>query len=261
MIQRAAPTDQLLDEITRALVENVQPTRIILFGSRARGDARPDSDYDIVVEMQFDDFHACRTQLYSIVGDVRRGVQVDILLRKPGQIEERRDDPGYMDWEIAREGVIIHPAGANSDSLRPVRDRPSRVRESGEPLRSIEDWLARAEEDLRIIEHTLAAGESAAWSGVCFHGQQLAEKHLKVLFIKRYVRPPRTHDLAELIRDLQRLGYDLPDFTAECKLLEPYAVDVRYPENVPIPNEITGRAALAATRAIVDAVKVRMGKR
>jgi predicted nucleotidyltransferase len=111
MIQRAAPTDHLLDEITRALVEHVQPTRIILFGSRARGEARPDSDYDIVVEMQFDDFHACRTQLYSVVGDVRRGAQVDILLRRPGQIEERRDDPGYMDWEIAREGVIIYPVG------------------------------------------------------------------------------------------------------------------------------------------------------
>ena len=40
MIQRAAATDQHLHEITRALVENARPTRIILFGSRARGDAR-----------------------------------------------------------------------------------------------------------------------------------------------------------------------------------------------------------------------------
>jgi monomeric isocitrate dehydrogenase len=64
--------------------------------------------------------------------------------------------------------------------------------------------------------------------------------------------------LAALIRELNRLGYDLPDFAAECELLEPYAIDVRYPEDVPIPNENTGRAALAATRAIVDAVKERM---
>ena len=154
MILRAAATDPHLEEITQALVECVKPARIILFGSRARGDARPDSDYDIVVEMDFDDFHACRGDLYGAVREVRdaRDVQIDILLRRPGQIEERRDDPGYMDWEIARDGVVIYPAGSSDESLRPTRERPGKVRESHEPLESIGDWLARAHEDLRVID-------------------------------------------------------------------------------------------------------------
>jgi uncharacterized protein len=229
MIQRVTAGEPHLEEITQALVESAHPARIILFGSRARGDARPDSDYDIVVEMDFDDFHACRSDLYGAVREVRHGVQVDILLRKPGQIEERRDDPGYMDWEIARDGVAIYPPGSSSEALRPTRERPGKVRESHEPLRSIEDWLGRAHEDLRVIDNILAAGEEAAWSGVCFHGQQLAERYLKVLFIQRRARPPRTHDLAELIRGLRRLGYDFPDFAEECKLLEPYAVSAQSP--------------------------------
>ena len=35
-------------------MDGVQPSRVILFGSRARGDSRPDSDYDLVVELAFE---------------------------------------------------------------------------------------------------------------------------------------------------------------------------------------------------------------
>jgi predicted nucleotidyltransferase len=41
--------DPLLAEIVRRLVEAYQPERIYLFGSKARGDAGPDSDYDLMV--------------------------------------------------------------------------------------------------------------------------------------------------------------------------------------------------------------------
>ena len=41
--------DPRLAEITRRLVETYRPERIFLFGSRARSDALPDSDYDVLV--------------------------------------------------------------------------------------------------------------------------------------------------------------------------------------------------------------------
>lgn len=41
--------EAMLDEIVRRLVETLKPERIYLFGSRARGDTHPDSDYDLLV--------------------------------------------------------------------------------------------------------------------------------------------------------------------------------------------------------------------
>ena len=48
MIDRVVGTpsqDERLRAMVQAIVAVVQPSRVILFGSRARGDARPDSDY------------------------------------------------------------------------------------------------------------------------------------------------------------------------------------------------------------------------
>jgi uncharacterized protein len=246
--------DARLEAIVCALVDSANPSRVILFGSRARSDAGPDSDYDLVVELEFDDYRACRRRLREAVRDASGGIAIDLIPRLPGQLESRRDDPGYMDWAIAREGVIVFPPGTDSRSLRPSRGL---VRES-EPYRSIAEWLSRAAEDLRDIHNNVAAGESASWSAVCFHSQQLAEKYLKALFIQEHRHPPRTHDLAELIRELRGLGVDVPLFPEACALLSDYAVPVRYPENTPIPDESMGRTAFAGAVAIAEAVKLRL---
>jgi len=41
---------EILERIVSFLVRNLHPERIILFGSRARGNNRPGSDFDIAVE-------------------------------------------------------------------------------------------------------------------------------------------------------------------------------------------------------------------
>jgi HEPN domain-containing protein len=73
------------------------------------------------------------------------------------------------------------------------------------------------------------------------------------------VRPPRTHRLDEIIAQLRLIGCDLPDLYEECRMLEPYAVAVRYPERTPLPDQAAGRRTLAAARRIIVAAHHLLG--
>ena len=46
--------DNLIQQITTKIVERFNPRRVVLFGSRARGEASPDSDIDLFVELEGD---------------------------------------------------------------------------------------------------------------------------------------------------------------------------------------------------------------
>jgi HEPN domain-containing protein/predicted nucleotidyltransferase len=256
MLQNPAFADAALEKLVQAIVDRVQPVRIVLYGSRARGDDRPNSDYDLFVEVEHGDG---RPGYWERVGEIHDAVDpleipVDVLVRKPGLLEAQRDDPGRTEWDVAREGIIVYPAGADSTLLRP-RSTPLVVREgSTEPPRSIHDWIERAEQDLLDIENNLA-GKQVAWATIGFHAQQAAEKFLKALLIGRRIRPPRTHNLGALVARCRRAGCDLPDLSSDCRLLARFAIDVRYPERQPIPDETEGRQVLEAGRRIVAAVR------
>ena len=59
-------TAALLDQIVRTIVDEVDPEQVVLFGSRARGDARPDSDVDLLV-VESEPFGTSRSRHAEIV--------------------------------------------------------------------------------------------------------------------------------------------------------------------------------------------------
>jgi HEPN domain-containing protein/predicted nucleotidyltransferase len=258
MVHRPAETPVVSQEIVDSVVDRFRPTRVILFGSRARGDARPNSDYDFLVEME------CEGALNMCAGEVvnelaKHNLRADVVVLRPGQLEEQRDDPGRMAWDIAREGIVLYPAKMAGLAIASLIPLPSarRVRES-RPPQSLAEWRSRAEQDLIAIENNLRS-EKPAWSYICFHAQQAAEKYLKMLLIERHIHPPSTHDMEKLVSAVRAAGFALPNLDADCALLQPYAVDARYPSGVAIPEAAHATRVLDAGRRIVALVGAQMG--
>lgn len=110
--ESAYETDRQVAERLKELVLRSQGDcvrRIILFGSRARGDARPDSDYDLLVILRDLD---PRRQHPMLVGlyQVFRGVGVTVAPHVMGEeeFEETRDVIGGLAYPAAKEGVVLY---------------------------------------------------------------------------------------------------------------------------------------------------------
>jgi predicted nucleotidyltransferase len=95
---------RLLDRI----IARWNPQQVWLFGSRARGDATPGSDWDLFVVI---DDSAEEDELDPGVGRrLRRecGVRADVIPWRASEFAEFRRTPNTLAYSVAREGVLLH---------------------------------------------------------------------------------------------------------------------------------------------------------
>ena len=110
MVLAAARADPQLDALVAAIVERIQPELVLLFGSRARGDAHADSDYDLMLVVRDgEDAEGSRKTATEISSRLK--LSVDILARTTSEYLRRQNDPGFLDWLISREGRLLHGGG------------------------------------------------------------------------------------------------------------------------------------------------------
>ena len=100
----AAVPAELLDSI----VAYFHPRRVILFGSQARGDAGPDSDIDLLVELD-DDFPPERLSAKAILA-ARNGYSraVDIVPYRASALASRARAIGSFAHIVLRDGVTVY---------------------------------------------------------------------------------------------------------------------------------------------------------
>jgi len=99
-------TREALLAFTQQLVEHYAPERVILFGSLARGEARWNSDADILVVMPFEGRHLAKIREMRRLCPVR--FPLDLLVRRPEEVEVRYRGGDPVVREALDHGEMLH---------------------------------------------------------------------------------------------------------------------------------------------------------
>lgn len=170
-----------VEQITQRLIEGYAPERILLYGSRARGVHRPDSDIDILVIKDTTD------------APIARRIAVERLLQ---------DRAVALDIEVytPREARRLYAAGC------PFIEE---VMETGKVLymrEAAQQWYDDARDELGSAEILL---EHQSYKGACYHAQQCVEKGIKALLLESGQKPVKVHDIVRLKAEAEDLGFDV----------------------------------------------------
>src|SRR5438067_7267881 len=103
-------SDPVLAEIVRRLVETYQPERVYLFGSHARDEAGPDSDYDLMVVVPDTMPPALRKsgRAYEALWGLRAATDVLVWTREA--FERQLHLQASLPSTVMREGRLLYGA-------------------------------------------------------------------------------------------------------------------------------------------------------
>jgi HEPN domain-containing protein/predicted nucleotidyltransferase len=169
-----------LSDISRRLIKEYDPEKIILFGSRAEGKDSEGSDIDLVIVKETDKRPLDRRiEVETLLAD--RAVPIDLIVYTPDEIRRLYSIGSPFVEEIVEKGRLLYMRKATSA------------------------WMREAEEEL---ESARVLCEHERYRAACYHSQQAVEKGLKAVIIEKGKRPERTHDVVELHNAVTGMGVD-----------------------------------------------------
>jgi len=95
--------------VTRQIVQQFHPQKVILFGSYAYGQPTEDSDVDLLVVMDTDE-----SPLYvaaKIAAAIEHPFPLDIVVRTPVEFASAVHRKGVFATEVATKGITLYEVG------------------------------------------------------------------------------------------------------------------------------------------------------
>jgi uncharacterized protein len=177
---------QALERVVRRLVERFDPAAVFLFGSRARGDAEEESDYDLMMVLKDD---APPVSWQALLEAARgHGIDANPFTTRVAPFAWRRHEVGTLAYEVAIDGIQLYP---RQPWRPPSVERPGAMNTS-----VVEEWLRRVAENLTVAGKC-CEGDETVPTVAAYHVQQAAEKLTKSALVAHQRRPRKGHKIQE----------------------------------------------------------------
>ena len=216
------PPDPRACAVARAVGEAVHPAKVILFGSRARGDFTPNSDIDLLIITDSDPvsqqtYQRTSAAAHRKVEELYGGsIDVDLVRMSEGAFHYGRRARNHVAGQAVRDGF-----DANGDKVTYDNPEPTNLPDIRQRIANAERYLS----DLEIlIENPRSSQET-----IGFHAQQALENALKGWISALDAEYRNTHDLTKLTAIVRQHPAE-NDTSAGERLawLTEYAVRYRY---------------------------------
>jgi predicted nucleotidyltransferase len=98
-----------IDKVVKLVVSIAAPEKVLLFGSRARGDHTASSDIDILIlKKRLKNARKLTASLYKSFLAENISAPVDLLALDYDRYAELKNESGYIYKTIAREGKVLY---------------------------------------------------------------------------------------------------------------------------------------------------------
>ena len=208
--------------VARAVYDAVPLDSVILFGSRARGDYRSDSDIDLMLihteRMSKEDYHKASVAAHDAIERIydTRWIGVDLLTMPKSTYLRCRGGINHVAAQAARDGVDM-----NGDKQEYERDSESF------DWGDINQRVINTDRELITLEGLIEG--NLPQEAIGFHAQQAIENILKAWISAVGLEYRNTHNLEELLGIIRRAPDELTTPAGvELKWLTEYAVKYRY---------------------------------
>ncbi len=98
-----------LGRAVEVIAQSVHPYKVILFGSRARGDNSENSDYDLLIlKNNITNEREITQKVYRMLLTENIGIPIDLIAVDTDKYEKLKFETGMIYKTIAREGVVVY---------------------------------------------------------------------------------------------------------------------------------------------------------